>query len=809
MKRLSATSVATWLIPVAAGGFFPALGLAAGEIVAPPPTDFVQNERPNLPPLPPPPGPAGRTTPAGCAELGPFRSVQVNVTASGLNILGDAANEPSIAVDPNNRNRMAIGWRQFDTVISDFRQAGNGWSSDGGVTWHANTVFTPGIFRSDPVLRSDAAGKFYYNSLGSGFTCDWFTSTNGGQTWQGPLAGGLGGDKLWFAIDLNPGASQNAIHAAWSRNAGCCGSSTFVRFFNNLSLVRGPQSIALSPQFGTVAVGVDSAVYVSGRAGSSIALSKSTNARQSGINTASFTGSIVDLDGSLQFQGYQNPVGLMGQVNVATDRSNGPTRGNVYVLSSVARADGADPLDVMFTRSSDGGTTWSPAIRVNQFNKESDGSFQFFGMIDVAPDGRIDVVWGDTRNDPNPLQSLAQLYYACSFDGGVTWHYDIPVSPVFDTRVGWPVQQKLGDYYDINSDNGGANVAYAATFNGEQDVYFIYISPFDCNNNGLRDVDEIGSGAVLDCNGNDLPDDCEIALGYTADCDGNGVPDDCDIAGGADDCDGNGVPDACQLLADGDCNQNGLLDACELAANPGLDCDADGEFDACEIADGREQDCNKNGRPDDCDIQRVFRAQSNELSPLGFGHVQTFLLTNPPPADGPIALHFSARGDLNTSSETVEVALDSISIGNIFGNGADCSVEPEVDLLVVDSAVFNALATDGSVAISMSPSESVDAGLCTPPGFIRVEIEYSSSAVGSPDQNQNGIPDECESLVGDLNCDGIVSVGDIGPFVLALTDPSGYATSFPGCNIAAGDVNQDGSVTVGDIGPFVVLLSGP
>ncbi len=36
---------------------------------------------------------------------------------------------PSITLEPN---RMAIGWRQFDTVTSNFRQAGWGWSDDRG-----------------------------------------------------------------------------------------------------------------------------------------------------------------------------------------------------------------------------------------------------------------------------------------------------------------------------------------------------------------------------------------------------------------------------------------------------------------------------------------------------------------------------------------------------------------------------------------------------------------------------------------------------------------------------------------------------
>jgi len=55
-----------------------------------------------------------------------FTSYQVNVDANGHNILGDAANEPSIAVDPTNLSKMTIGWRQFNSVTSNFRQGGWG-----------------------------------------------------------------------------------------------------------------------------------------------------------------------------------------------------------------------------------------------------------------------------------------------------------------------------------------------------------------------------------------------------------------------------------------------------------------------------------------------------------------------------------------------------------------------------------------------------------------------------------------------------------------------------------------------------------
>ena len=63
-------------------------------------------------------------------------------------------------------------------------------------------------------------------------------------------------------------------------------------------------------------------------------------------------------------------------------------------------------------------------------------------------------------------------------------------------------------------------------------------------------------------------------------------------------------------------------------------------------------------------------------------------------------------------------------------------------------------------------------------------------------------------LIGDMNCDGFVTVGDIAGFVLALTNPAQYAITYPGCNINNADINGNGAITVGDIGPFVLLLAG-
>jgi hypothetical protein len=93
----------------------------------------------------------------------------------------------------------------------------------------------------------------------------------------------------------------------------------------------------------------------------------------------------------------------------------------------------------------------------------------------VAPNGRIDAVWLDTRNAANNINS--QLFYSYSLDGGINWSLNVAISNSFNPYLGYPNQDKLGDYIAIVSDNEGSNVAYAATFNGEEDIYYVRIAP--------------------------------------------------------------------------------------------------------------------------------------------------------------------------------------------------------------------------------------------------------------------------------------------------------------------------------------------
>jgi len=410
------------------------------------------------------------TSPAGEWGANGHVSVQVNVAANGDNIVGDAANEPSIAVDPTDASHIAIGWRQFDTVASNFRQAGRAFSTDGGATWTFAGVIEPGVFRSDPVLDSSAEGDFYYDSLAEDLICWVHSSADHGATW-GTGVYGYGSDKQWLTIDRTGGLGHGNLYQNWSPFT----AATFNRSVDGGASFQTPVAVPLEPWWGTSTVGHDGAVYFAGLASpvSSVSVARSSNAQDPSAAVSFDQSVVVDLGGEPQGWGGPNPGGLLGQVWVATDHSGGPTNGYVYVLASVDPA-GADPLDVRFSRSTDGGATWSTAVRVND-DPVGSNAYQWFGTMSVAPDGRIDVIWNDTRNDPGGYDS--ELTYAYSLDGGSTWSANEMLSPAFDPHLGWPQQDKIGDYYDMVSDETGVHIAYAATFNGEQDVYYLHLDP--------------------------------------------------------------------------------------------------------------------------------------------------------------------------------------------------------------------------------------------------------------------------------------------------------------------------------------------
>jgi hypothetical protein len=469
------------------------------------------------------------TEPSTRAMRGSRVSVQVNVDRNGFNIVGDAANEPSMAVDPTNPNRLAIGWRQFDTISSNFRQAGWGFSTDGGRSWTFPGVLERGVFRSDPVLDFDDAGRFYYNSLraeASDFWCEVYASETGGFSWHEPVFA-HGGDKQWMSVDRTGGIGDGNIYSHWTSYWGATGDNAFNRSTDHGATFDYPAVMPGSPYWGTTTVGPDGTVYVVGLAQTGplpVVVAWSSTAEDPMTPLAMEGSSYLDLGGlpASFIPDSPNPEGLLGQIWVAADHSGGPNHGNIYVVGSVD-PPGPDPLDLHFIRSTDGGQTWETPVTIND-DPAGGNAWQWFGTMSVAPDGRIDVIWNDTRNDPSGYDS--ELHYSFSLDGGQTWSANEALSPAFDPHLGWPNQNKMGDYYEMVSDRTGADIAWAATFNGGQDVYYLRIGDRDCNGNSIGDSiepDTDHDGIIDDC------DNCPATANpRQTDSDNNGTGNACD-----------------------------------------------------------------------------------------------------------------------------------------------------------------------------------------------------------------------------------------------------------------------------------------
>jgi photosystem II stability/assembly factor-like uncharacterized protein len=152
---------------------------------------------------------------------------------------------------------------------------------------------------------------------------------------------------------------------------------------------------------------------------------------------------------------------------VASNRNQPET---VFAVWADGRFSGGLRSEILFTKSTDGGQTWSMPARINQTPPTAnplDGQ-AFLPSVAVSGDGTIAVLYYDFRfntSDPDTLPTAAFL--AHSHDGGLTWE-EAQISAPFDLETA-PLSDRgyfIGDYVGLAADGRDLVAVFPITNDG-------------------------------------------------------------------------------------------------------------------------------------------------------------------------------------------------------------------------------------------------------------------------------------------------------------------------------------------------------
>jgi len=312
-------------------------------------------------------------------------------------------------------NHVVIGFNDAGSYYGGNNQfTGWAYSTDGGVTFTDGgtlPVSTVGDV-GDPVLaRDETMGRIYFSTCGfeSPYTIQMWCSDDNGATWMAPVNATPGGyveDKPWLTVDNFSGPGNGNVYLI-SRRFGFPGQGIYVYRSTDHGATFGPSggvNIVSNNQGSFIAVGPDHTVYAfwwhEGYSGDFIRMRKSTDLGQTfGATITVASGLVGGVNGDLGLTGKPN-----GLTNFSSFRSNSfahvainPVNGHIYAVYN-DDAPAADKADVFLTISTDGGTTWSARIRVNDDATTTD---QWQPTIAVTPSGSgIGIFYYSRQEDP-------------------------------------------------------------------------------------------------------------------------------------------------------------------------------------------------------------------------------------------------------------------------------------------------------------------------------------------------------------------------------------------------------------------------
>ncbi len=388
--------------------------------------------------------------------------------------------EPSLAISRTNSNVVVVAAKDYRH--NDNKEVWIYVSQDGGLTWPLDKqIQMPGLppdipNESDPVVVARDDGRIYVECLGHnnghGIFITW--SDDNGDSWVNSVyitynetPYGLD-DKDWLALDNHPASPYyHNMYVAWAAGGillkrSTDGGQTWSSYLN---IAPG------TTEYPYPVVGADGTLYVFYMdnwgfcATGTIRFVKSTN------GGVSFSGPYTVATA------YQpcSPIHATDQfrffsiITAAADPNNAA---NLWVAWTDDHNVDDGPTDVLYTRSTTGGSSWSTPDRLSH-DPVGNGKDHITPVFAIGADSRLHAFWLDRRDDPNDV--LFNAYHTSTTDGGLTWEQDNRVSTqAFDLNLYLPPPpgyNAAGDYWGLDTVGNIVMAAWNTTVETSQDIY--------------------------------------------------------------------------------------------------------------------------------------------------------------------------------------------------------------------------------------------------------------------------------------------------------------------------------------------------
>jgi hypothetical protein len=401
--------------------------------------------------------------------------------------------EPWVDVNPTNGSNVIGVWQQDRWTDGGSHGLDTGYSTNGGATWgHAvipwSTCAGSAEERyaraTDPWVSFGPTGTAHAIALSldpNGFTTAVLASrsTNGGATWSSPAVIIDDNDLRFFndkeSITADP-TDAHLVYAIWDRIYKPGQSKGFPSQVNSFAF-RGFPTLSRSTDGG---VTWDQPRRISSNAnlftiGNQIVVLPDGTlvdftdyATGSGVQPSNHDWKAVFISHDKGITWTPKPITIAkafevrhtipdgsfpvraGGDDIAVDASTG----DLYAVWTDARFGDGTYNDVVLSKSSDGGQSWTAPVKVS---RNPAGIDAFTPSVHVNADGEVAVSYYDYRNDDGDASNGVEtdFWFQVSGNGGATWSETRLTSSSFDI-TGAPVAPAsrgyfLGDYEGLSS----------------------------------------------------------------------------------------------------------------------------------------------------------------------------------------------------------------------------------------------------------------------------------------------------------------------------------------------------------------------